>query len=122
MRLVLKQSDTIVNKKLNVFKRVVPSFDVAWHYHKEYELLYISKSNGIRFVGDNVSPFFPGDLVLVGSHLPHLWRSDPSYYESNSTQQVKTIVIKFTKDFLGLDFFKNQNFQLNSYLLLSFLN
>ncbi|MCL7762963.1 AraC family transcriptional regulator [Polaribacter sp. Z014] len=110
MRLVLKQSDTLLNKKLNVSKRVVPSFDVAWHHHKEIELLYISQSNGIRFVGDNVSPFFPGDLVLVGSHLPHLWRSDPSYYEMKSNRSVKTIVIKFTKDFLGKDFFKREEF------------
>lgn len=110
MRLVLKQSETLSNKKLNISKRVVPSFDAAWHYHKEIELLYISQSNGIRFVGDNVSPFFPGDLVLVGSNLPHLWRSDPSYYESKSVRKVKTIVIKFTKDFLGGDFFDNQQF------------
>jgi YesN/AraC family two-component response regulator len=110
MRLVLKQSETLLNKKLNITKRVVPSFDAAWHYHKEIELLYISQSNGIRFVGDNVSPFFPGDLVLVGSNLPHLWRSDPSYYEANSVMKVKTIVIKFTKDFLGEDFFENQQF------------
>lgn len=110
MRLVLKRSEALLNKKLNVYKRVVPSFDAAWHYHKEIELLYISQSNGIRFVGDNVSPFFPGDLVLVGSHLPHLWRSDPSYYESKSTMKVKTIVTKFTKDFMGLDFFKNEEF------------
>ena len=110
MRLVLKQSETLLNKKINITKRVVPSFDVAWHYHKEFELLYISQSNGIRFVGDNVSPFFPGDLVLVGSNLPHLWRSDPSYYETNSTKNIKTIVTKFTKDFLGVDFFSNQQF------------
>ena len=110
MKLVLQQSDTLINKKLNVYKRVEPSFDAAWHYHKEIELLYISKSNGIRFVGDNVSPFFPGDLVLVGSYLPHLWRSDPSYYEAKSTKSVKTIVTKFSDDFLGLDFFKRQEF------------
>ena len=110
MRLVLKQSETLLNKKLNVYKRVVPSFDVAWHHHNEIELLYISKSNGIRFVGDNVAPFYPGDLVLVGSHLPHLWRNDPSYYEPKSTMSIKTIITKFTKDFLGVDFFKNEEF------------
>ncbi|WP_343328605.1 AraC family transcriptional regulator [Polaribacter staleyi] len=110
MRLVLKQSDTLLNKKLNISKRVIPSFDTAWHHHKEIELLYISQSNGIRFVGDHVAPFFPGDLVLVGSHLPHLWRSDSSYYESKSNRSVKTIVSKFTKDFLGADFFKNEEF------------
>lgn len=110
MKLVLKKSDTIINKKLNIHKRDVPCLDIAWHYHPEIELLYISKSNGIRFVGDSVAPFFPGDLVLVGSYIPHLWRNDASYYKKESKQKVNTIVTKFTKDFLGSDFFNKSEF------------
>jgi AraC-like DNA-binding protein len=110
MKLVFKQPETLINKSLNVYKRVVPSFDAAWHYHKEFELIYISQSNGIRFVGDSVAPFFAGDLVLVGSYLPHLWRNDPSYYEAGSKKKIKTIVTKFTKDFLGDSIFHKTEF------------
>ncbi|TNJ42408.1 AraC family transcriptional regulator [Tamlana fucoidanivorans] len=110
MKLVLKNSDNPITKKLNIHRRDVPCLDAAWHYHPEIELLYISQSNGIRFVGDSVEPFYPGDLVLVGSYLPHLWRNDPSYYKEGSVQKVKTIVTKFTKDFLGNDLFKVPEF------------
>ena len=110
MKLVLKKSDTSVSEKLNIHTREVPCLDAAWHYHKEIELLYISKSNGIRFVGDSVAPFFPGDLVLVGSYLPHLWRNDPSYYQDDNIQNVQTIVTKFTVDFLGDDIFNMPEF------------
>lgn len=110
MKLILKKSNTHVSEKLNIYTRNVPCLDAAWHYHKEFELLYISQSNGIRFVGDSVAPFFAGDLVLVGSYLPHLWRNDPSYYEDDSTQNVKTIVTKFTDDFLGKDIFQIPDF------------
>jgi len=110
MKLVLKNSDTPVSEKLNIHTRDVPCLDTTWHYHSEFELLYITQSNGIRFVGDSVAPFFPGDLVLVGSYLPHLWRNDPSYYEEENTEQVKTIVTKFTGDFLGSDFFDRSEF------------
>ena len=110
MKLVLKNSDALVTKQLDIYKRDVPCLDAMWHYHPEIELLYISQSNGIRFVGDSVSPFFPGDLVLVGSYLPHLWRNDPSYYKEGSVQNVKTIVTKFTEDFLGEDFFSRPDF------------
>ncbi|WP_343328606.1 AraC family transcriptional regulator [Polaribacter staleyi] len=110
MKLILKKSDAPVSKKLDIYTRDVPCLDAAWHYHKEFELLYISQSNGIRFVGDSVAPFFAGDLVLVGSYLPHLWRNDPSYYSDESTQQVKTIVTKFTDDFLGKDIFQMPDF------------
>ena len=110
MKLVLKKSDTVVTKNLNIHTRNLPCLDTMWHYHPEIELLYITQSNGIRFVGDSVAPFFPGDLVLVGSYLPHLWRNDPSYYTEENTEQVKTIVTKFTKDFLGEDVFKISEF------------
>lgn len=106
MKLVLKNSDTTAYKKVNISKREIPCLDVAWHYHPEFELIYITKSNGLRFVGDSVAPFYPGDLVLVGSFLPHLWRNDPSYYEADSTLEVETIIIKFDADFLGNDIFK----------------
>lgn len=110
MKLVLKNSGTPSNNKLNIYRRNVPCLDAAWHYHPEFELIYISQSHGIRFVGDSVSPFTPGDLVLVGSYLPHLWRNDLSYYQENSSLKVKTIITKFTKDFLGNDLFSKPEF------------
>lgn len=101
MKLVLKRPTNLRNERLHIHCKEVPCLDSAWHYHPAYELLYISKSSGIRFVGDSVAHFSPGDLVLVGSNLPHLWRNDPSYYEASSTNPVKTVVIKFRKDFIG---------------------
>ena len=112
MKLVIKNSDTLNNKRLNTYKNVNPCLESEWHYHAEYELLYISSSFGIRFVGDDVSPFNPGDLVLVGAYLPHLWRNDMAHYikEGNNQKQVETIVTKFTKDFIGEDTFDNPEF------------
>ncbi|ANW96619.1 hypothetical protein AXE80_10170 [Wenyingzhuangia fucanilytica] len=111
MKLILKKPGTEdAFKKLNISKREAPCFDVAWHYHPKFELIYITKSNGLRFVGDNVSPFYPGDLVLVGSYLPHLWRNDSSYYEDDSVKEVETIITKFDLDFLGNDIFNLPDF------------
>ena len=110
MKLLLKNPESFANEKLNIFQKVVPCLDVDWHYHAQLELIYISQSTGIRFVGDSVSQFEPGDLVLVGSYLPHLWRNDPSYYTDNEDAAVKTIIIKFLLDFLGENTFKNPVF------------
>ena len=110
MKLVLKNTEAFVNDKFNVSCREEPCLDASWHYHKQYELIYTSKSYGIRFVGDNVAQFFPGDLVLVGAFLPHLWRNDPSYYQEDSEKNVKTVVLKFTLDFLGEGTFENPAF------------
>ncbi|MCL7762962.1 AraC family transcriptional regulator [Polaribacter sp. Z014] len=114
MKNLIKEASTIFVKKVNIEMRVVPSFNVAWHFHEEFELVYVTKSNGMRFVGDSVSPFYPGDLVLVGANLPHLWRSDSFYYNEGNpenSKRVKTIVTKFTEDFLGINFFEAPEFQ-----------
>lgn len=83
MKLVLNENNDFLKKKLNISKKDNPCYDSSWHYHAQYELLYISKSNGIRFLGDNVSQFQAGDLVLVGSNLPHLWLNDILFQKEN---------------------------------------
>ncbi len=57
------------------YRRVSKQFEFNWHYHAEYELTWISKGEGQRFVGDHVSEFQPGELVLLGPQLPHTWTS-----------------------------------------------
>jgi len=43
-----------------------------WHFHPEFELVYIEGANGTRHVGDHISKFEESDLVLIGSNIPHL--------------------------------------------------
>ena len=79
-------------------------FDPNWHFHSEYQLFVVLKGTGTRFIGDHVHPFKPGDLVLTGPNLPHLWRSDPEYFESDKERWTEGIVIYFSKDFFGNQF------------------
>lgn len=71
------------------------SFDFVWHHHPEYELTLIVKGSGRRFVGDNISDFKNGDLILAGPNLPHTWYSN---------KKAETIVVQFKESFLGNDF------------------
>lgn len=43
-----------------------------WHFHPEYELVYIEGANGTRHVGSHISKYKKSDLVLIGSNIPHL--------------------------------------------------
>ncbi len=43
-----------------------------WHFHPEYELVYIEGADGTRHVGEHYSKFNYCDLVLIGSNIPHL--------------------------------------------------
>lgn len=83
-----------------------PNFGTLWHYHPELELNYIIKGEGVRFVGDNISNFSAGDMVLLGEKLPHTWRCKEEYFQNNPNLDVEVIVIHFSPDCLGKDLLK----------------
>ena len=52
------------------------AFPFEWHFHPEMELTLILSGGGQRYIGDHVSPYRTGDLLLLGSNLPHTWVSE----------------------------------------------
>jgi AraC-like DNA-binding protein len=72
-----------------------PHFTVPWHFHNEFEMVYIIKSFGKKFVGDSIEPFGPGDLSLYGSRLPHFYLNDQEFYRGDPNFRVNAIVIQF---------------------------
>jgi AraC-like DNA-binding protein/quercetin dioxygenase-like cupin family protein len=82
---------------LRVFGEI--AFTAPYHFHPEYELTLILEGAGKRYVGSHMADFRSGDLVLMGSHLPHCWKLEGEGAKGS------TIVIQFAPDFLGKDFF-----------------
>ncbi|MFM2213194.1 MAG: hypothetical protein RL427_457 [Bacteroidota bacterium] len=74
----------------------VPFFEFKWHYHPEYELTFILNGTGYRIIGNSYNYFSDGDLVLLGSNLPHTWSSK---LEKEVT--CEAIVIQFSKEFIA---------------------
>ncbi|MGZ3749819.1 MAG: helix-turn-helix domain-containing protein [Mucilaginibacter sp.] len=66
-----------------------------WHYHPEFELVYVEADAGIRHVGSHISGYTQSDLVFIGSNIPHL---NFDYRLRNDYHQV---VIQLREDFLG---------------------
>jgi AraC-type DNA-binding domain-containing proteins len=73
-------------------------FKYPWHTHTEYEIVYIIKSTGKRFTGNTIESYSDGDLVLLGSFLPHMYRSDDVYYQNDPNYRVYAIILQFAKD------------------------
>jgi AraC-like DNA-binding protein len=75
----------------------LPEFEPYWHFHPEFELTFIISGSGKRIVGDSVEPFVEGDLVLLGSDLPHTWNSGNN---NNTNESCKAVVFQFSHKIL----------------------
>jgi len=43
-----------------------------WHFHPEFELVYIEGSGNTRYIGSHSGKWQQHDMVLIGSNIPHL--------------------------------------------------
>jgi hypothetical protein len=43
-----------------------------WHFHAEYEIVYVEAKNGIRHIGEHISKYEGSDLAFIGPNIPHL--------------------------------------------------
>lgn len=81
-------------------KDVIADTNSHWHYHPEIELIYFAKGKGMQFIGDSIQSFSSGDVLLVGSNVPHYWRFDHEGDENS----VDVRVVHFNEDFWGGSF------------------
>ena len=69
-----------------------------WHYHPEIELVYVNGGVGKRQIGSHISYYTEGDLILIGSNLPHCG------FTNELTGNKSETVIQMKPNFLGNDF------------------
>jgi AraC-like DNA-binding protein len=65
-----------------------------WHFHPEFELVFIEGTDGTRHVGEHISRFEYSDLVLIGSNIPHL------NFDYLVKSDYEKVVLQVRKDFL----------------------
>lgn len=93
MKIILEEFTIDSESSFRVFRpRLSQIF--YWHFHPEFELVFIEGTDGTRHVGEHISRFEGSDLVLIGSNIPHL----------NFDFMVKTdyekVVLQVRQDFL----------------------
>lgn len=92
------------DRSFSVRRDLVPHVNNRWHYHAEIELIHFKKGEGTQFIGDNIKRFKAGDVVLVGSNLPHYWRFDDMYFEESKKTLADVRVSHFNENFWGEQF------------------
>jgi AraC-like DNA-binding protein len=104
MKPILVREKNSINASIEFDGDEYDYFYNPWHYHPELELTYVIKSFGQRQVGNSIDNFGPGDLVLVGSNLPHVWKNDEVFLRKDTTMKAQAIVVKFLPEFAGSGF------------------
>jgi len=77
----------LVNPKMN------ESF--YWHYHPEYEIIFITGSDGTRHIGEHISRYEGSDLAFISPNIPHL------NFDYGIRSNYEKIVVQMDKDFLS---------------------
>ncbi|GAB3647052.1 AraC family transcriptional regulator [Echinicola sediminis] len=88
---------------VRILQEDYPYFYDNLHYHLETQIMVILEGEGTYFIGDAIGNFKAGDIFLLGSNLPHFFRSDKPYYEETSGLRSRNISILFAVETLGKD-------------------
>lgn len=70
------------------------------HQHEEIQLSHIVQGEGTLIVGDTINDYKKGDTLILGSNLPHVFKSD-----ANFSLSCKMLTLFFTESSFGEGFF-----------------
>ncbi|MDO5977500.1 AraC family transcriptional regulator [Flavivirga spongiicola] len=76
------------------------SFYDKLHQHEEIQLSLIIEGEGTLVIGDTVNYYSKGDVLVIGSHLPHVFKSD-----TKASKTSKMLSLFFIKSAFGDYFF-----------------
>ncbi|HTJ10601.1 MAG TPA: AraC family transcriptional regulator [Dinghuibacter sp.] len=65
------------------------------HRHPETQITWIIKGEGTLIAGNYMQRFKPGDIYVLGANQPHVFKSDPSYFDKRKKKDVHSISIFF---------------------------
>ena len=105
MQPTLEKIPSYVNSSISVKREIVPYMDYPWHYHPEYEIIFVEKSYGVRLMGNHIGNFADGDLMFISPNLPHVWKNDNDFYKDRKDLWVDVYVIQFRENALTNSFF-----------------
>jgi AraC-like DNA-binding protein len=84
------------DKTVIMKNEVLPHFYPYLHRHEEIQLTYIQKGEGTLLVGNNMHPFNANEVYLIGANLPHVFKSDPSYFSKKGNKKVQSLTLFFS--------------------------
>lgn len=99
MKAVFEKVPRYAHESFGIFEFSGEAFDAPYHFHPEIEITWIVAGHGDMLIGDRLTRFDEGEVVVQGPGLPHSYRSDPG-------GSVASCWLQFLPSALGATFFE----------------
>ncbi len=66
------------------------------HRHEEIQLMLILKGKGTLVIGNDIHSFLPNQLYFIGANIPHVFKSDASYFAAKSKKAIHSLSLFFS--------------------------
>lgn len=83
------------NKSVISERVTLPYFYQYLHRHEEMQITWVEKGRGTLIVGTSMHPFQDNDIFVIGANIPHLFKSDPEYFNGEESLSIKACSIYF---------------------------
>ena len=98
MRLIKEQQSPVSANELVACEHLSQrDFGCVWHHHPEHEIFFLLRGGTERWIGDKMAPLKAGEILLLGSDLPHDFRNDRKGRQAG----VEWILVQFRPNLFG---------------------
>jgi len=79
---------------------VLPYFYNYFHRHSEMQITLIVKGEGTLIIDNYTQRFSAGEIYFIAANQPHIFQSDPSYFDHITDDKVHAIHLYFDAEIL----------------------
>ncbi|MEI6949028.1 AraC family transcriptional regulator [Paraflavisolibacter sp. H34] len=83
------------DKTVIVLDEVLPHFYPHLHRHEEVQLTFVLRGEGTLLVGSHMHAFCANEIYLIGANMPHVFKSDASYFDESRNQTIHSLTLFF---------------------------
>ena len=87
-----------IGNSIHLKEDKLPYFYPHLHRHVEIQITWVLSGEGTLVIGNNMKPFQPGDLFVIGPNQPHLFKSDPCYFQPDSCKKIHSLSLFFNPE------------------------
>jgi AraC-like DNA-binding protein len=95
MKIVQFTIPVVLDHTIHLQEDKLPYFYEHLHRHTETQITWVINGEGTLIAGNSMQRFKSGDLFVIGANQPHLFKSDPSYFEESNRNQIHSLNIYF---------------------------